>query len=70
LAPDLLFQILVVKDGYTPQFVNHVDPAPSGLQMKDASIATLLVFHIEGLKRHGYPLPQPMAQVSSVKVAA
>jgi len=29
-----------------------------------------IVFHVEGLKRHGYPVPQPLAQVSSVKVAA
>lgn len=36
----------------------------------EASMAEAIEFHIEGLRLHGYPVPEPSTYVSMLEVAA
>lgn len=36
----------------------------------EASMAKAIEFHLEGLRRHGYPVPEPSTYVSMLEVAA
>src|SRR5580698_338273 len=62
LAPDLWFELLAVKDGYTPQFAKRIDPAKTSdvsLALKLRPPATDLSRVVRGrvLDDQGSPIP-------------